>query len=122
MELVMAKPFRAEIMLIKEDLPTFERPMNAYSGFSEQGQDAKPGQLFTNSAVFMSIVFGFLRLAARRMDFMDPGLRQSCHAPSCGCAANITIYGVQTKVLAFQYLPMRIWQKHFFLVQGMEIF
>lgn len=73
LELVMAKPFRAEIMLIKEDLPTFERPMNAYSGFSEQGQDAKPGQLFTNSAVFMSIVFGFLRLAARRMDFMYPG-------------------------------------------------
>ena len=47
-------------ILIKLDLPTLERPMNAYSGRFPFGQRSTFVLLITNSALFISIVFLFL--------------------------------------------------------------
>jgi len=46
---VLAKlPFMHN-MLISDDLPTFDRPMKAYSGISGFGHSFSDGLLFTNS-------------------------------------------------------------------------
>jgi hypothetical protein len=43
-------------MFIRLDLPTFERPMKAYSGFLSGGHIETVGALIVNSAVLISII------------------------------------------------------------------
>ena len=43
-------------MLISDDLPTFERPMKAYSGTSVAGHMATSGLLTSNFAFFISMI------------------------------------------------------------------
>lgn len=52
---VLAIDFRLHSILIKEDLPTFERPINAYSGISGFGHFSKLVLLTTNSASLIII-------------------------------------------------------------------
>ena len=47
-------------MLIRLDLPTFERPINAYSGFVSFGHIDTIGALSVNSAFFISIIYQYL--------------------------------------------------------------
>ena len=56
---VMAKPLRLVSMFMRLDLPTFERPMNAYSGMLCCGHLLTSVLLITNSALFISILCGF---------------------------------------------------------------
>ena len=44
-EEVLARPSELQSILIKEDFPTFDRPMKAYSGFSGGGQFSSFAQL-----------------------------------------------------------------------------
>src|SRR6185503_6180722 len=62
---VRARPRTASRELIKLDLPTFERPKKAISGFASRGQSASLKALLRNSAVttFM-ILCGPLRISA----------------------------------------------------------
>ena len=46
-------------ILISEDLPTFERPMKAYSGLSGLGQPSTDGLLITYTAFVISIDYIF---------------------------------------------------------------
>lgn len=39
-EEILAKPFIPQSILIKEDFPTLERPIKAYSGLSAGGQSS----------------------------------------------------------------------------------
>ena len=57
---VMAKPLRPVSMLMRLDLPTFERPMNAYSGMLCCGHLLMSVLLIMNSALFISISIGFM--------------------------------------------------------------
>src|SRR5262249_45651274 len=49
--LTLASPFRCSSELIREDLPTFERPTTANSGKSPRGNCSAATQLLINSAV-----------------------------------------------------------------------
>ena len=55
-----ARSFLPVIMLISEDFPTFDRPMKANSGKSEEGQDSKSGALVLKIAelIFISLQQG----------------------------------------------------------------
>lgn len=59
-EEVMASLGRRVSMLMRLDLPTFDRPMKAYSGCPSWGQRAGLVLLTTNSAVRISMIFGCL--------------------------------------------------------------
>jgi hypothetical protein len=48
-------------MFIKEDLPTFDRPMNPNSGLDDAGQSFNTGLLLTNSAERMIMFPGYFR-------------------------------------------------------------
>jgi hypothetical protein len=52
---VFARLFWPVSILISDDLPTLDRPMNAYSGMSGLGQRSIFGLLTTNVADFISI-------------------------------------------------------------------
>src|SRR5680860_322146 len=52
---VLAKLFRSVSILIREDLPTLERPINAYSGNGSFGHLATSVLLMTKLADFMCI-------------------------------------------------------------------
>ena len=52
---VMANPLRPVSMLMSDDLPTFDRPMNAYSGRSPAGHFVTSVLLMTNRASFISM-------------------------------------------------------------------
>ena len=56
-ELVFANLRLFVSMFIRLDLPTFERPMNAYSGFVSLGHNDTLGADNENSAFFISIVY-----------------------------------------------------------------
>ncbi len=58
---VMARPLRLVSIFMRLDLPTFERPMNAYSGMLCCGHLLTSVLLITNSALFISILCGFYR-------------------------------------------------------------
>lgn len=52
---VMARPFRPVSMLMRLDLPTFERPMKAYSGRLPAGHLRTSVLLIMNSALVISM-------------------------------------------------------------------
>ena len=52
---VLARPLWLQSMLMRLDLPTFERPMKAYSGRKSLGQLSIVGLLRVNTDVLMSI-------------------------------------------------------------------
>ena len=54
---VMARPFFPVSIFISDDLPTFERPMNAYSWRCSLGQSAAFVLLIMNLAVFTIMIF-----------------------------------------------------------------
>jgi hypothetical protein len=54
-EEILAKPSTPVIMFISDDLPTFERPMKAYSGRSAFGQLFNAGKLPKNFIVLIII-------------------------------------------------------------------
>jgi hypothetical protein len=58
---VFAKAFRSTNILISDDLPTLDRPMNAYSGMGSLGHLATLELLITNSAdvIFMFRSYAF---------------------------------------------------------------
>lgn len=56
LELVFAKPFTLVSILMREDLPTLLRPINAYSGLLSEGHFLWLVLLTMNSALFISIV------------------------------------------------------------------
>ena len=56
---VMARPLRPVSMFMRLDLPTFERPMKAYSGLSCCGHLFMSVLLIMNSALFISFGKGF---------------------------------------------------------------
>ena len=58
-ELVLASLRLWVSILIRLDLPTFERPMKAYSGFVSFGHILTIGALNVNSAFFISIRITF---------------------------------------------------------------
>lgn len=61
---VMAKPFRPVSILMSDDLPTFDRPMNAYSGVSSSGHFLTSELLITNFASLIIIgVFVFCKVS-----------------------------------------------------------
>ena len=51
----MASPLCPVSILIREDLPTLDRPMNAYSGRFVVGQSSTEGLLFTKVAECINI-------------------------------------------------------------------
>lgn len=53
---VFAKSLRPKSMLISEDLPTLERPINAYSCLSSVGHLLSDGALIRKRALFIIIV------------------------------------------------------------------
>ena len=63
---VLASPLCLVSMFMSDDLPTFERPMNANSGMSPSGHFLTSVLLITNSACFISIFsdFSFVCLIA----------------------------------------------------------
>ena len=52
---VFASPLWLQSMLMRLDLPTFERPMKAYSGRKSFGHNSIVGLLSVNSEVLISI-------------------------------------------------------------------
>ena len=53
----MARPFLLVSILINEDFPTFERPINANSGNLNWGHELMFGELEMNSAVVITILY-----------------------------------------------------------------
>jgi hypothetical protein len=52
---VLASPLWRQSMLIRLDLPTFERPMKAYSAFTSFGHMLSVGDDKANAALFISM-------------------------------------------------------------------
>jgi hypothetical protein len=54
---ILARPLRPVSIFINDDLPTFDLPMKANSGYEVFGSSASDGQLFTNEAELIIIFF-----------------------------------------------------------------
>ena len=57
---VLASPLWLQSMFIRLDLPTFDRPMNAYSFFVSLGHLAIEGEDMLNSEVFIIMSVGVI--------------------------------------------------------------
>ena len=66
---VFASPLWLQSILIRLDLPTFERPMNANSGFVSLGHWLTVADDIVNSDFFMSILYVLFSFATAKILF-----------------------------------------------------